>query len=309
MRESAAPDEGLSPCHQQQQPLQQQQQQRRRQQASHGDEAHGFSNIAKQLSCSSKRTPLWFTAADSPTNGTSVGDGHVRPQSGAPPASDCAAADDAVTAGTNSDAPHRLPSDCARKRDHSFACRSTRARSRSRSKSHGRALGAGTLRQEEARRSWSRGSSGSSHLRKKRKTKRRRPSPPSSSSSATPRRGRPGRPSCANRAAGRAKLASSTAATRGFDAQALDPSAARERVAPLRCADPPVAGPASTDPRLADELMLRAAQIKAAQRLAGVPCGAAPMREGDWLCPTCNAHNYRTKQRCFRCFVGTRPLR
>lgn len=59
----------------------------------------------------------------------------------------------------------------------------------------------------------------------------------------------------------------------------------------------------------ADHNTLRAAQMKAATRLVYFPAGdSAPFRDGDWMCPLCNAHNYRTKEKCFRCSVGTRPL-
>lgn len=97
----------------------------------------------------------------------------------------------------------------------------------------------------------------------------------------------------------------------GFDIRHPDPAAARlsqELSLSLERKRLSSTGPMGTNSGGADERMLRAAQIKAAQRLAVVPCGAAPMREGDWLCSMCNAHNYRTKQRCFRCFVGLRPI-
>mmetsp|Transcript_106935 Transcript_106935/g.201474 ORF Transcript_106935/g.201474 Transcript_106935/m.201474 type:complete len:540 (-) Transcript_106935:57-1676(-) len=59
----------------------------------------------------------------------------------------------------------------------------------------------------------------------------------------------------------------------------------------------------------ADHNTLRAAQMKAATRLVYFPAGdSAPFRDGDWMCPLCNAHNYRTKEKCFRCSVGTRPI-
>jgi len=54
---------------------------------------------------------------------------------------------------------------------------------------------------------------------------------------------------------------------------------------------------------------LRAAQIKAASRLMSVPAQSyVPFRSGDWLCPLCNAHNYKSKQRCYRCIVGVKPI-
>lgn len=48
----------------------------------------------------------------------------------------------------------------------------------------------------------------------------------------------------------------------------------------------------------ADHNTLRAAQMKAATRLVYFPAGdSAPFREGDWMCPLCNAHNYRTDRK------------
>lgn len=52
---------------------------------------------------------------------------------------------------------------------------------------------------------------------------------------------------------------------------------------------------------------LRAAQVSAARRLASVPSPAAPVRSGDWFCSICNAHNFASKPRCFRCFQGANP--
>merc|ERR1712039_1063476 len=41
--------------------------------------------------------------------------------------------------------------------------------------------------------------------------------------------------------------------------------------------------------------------IGAVPENAMVPSSGVPFKSGDWLCPTCSAHNYRDKGRCFRC--------
>jgi len=119
-----------------------------------------------------------------------------------------------------------------------------------------------------------------------------------SSSSASPRP--PGGQACEKTAGG--------ASSKGFNSREPDGDALRteqllaaKRLESAMAAGGGVAG--------IQDNALRAAQIKAAQRLAYVPCSSAPMRDGDWLCTTCNAHNYKSKQKCFRCFVGMRPLR
>eukprot|EP00929_Paragymnodinium_shiwhaense_P021822 TRINITY_DN14123_c0_g1_i2.p1 TRINITY_DN14123_c0_g1~~TRINITY_DN14123_c0_g1_i2.p1 ORF type:complete len:756 (-),score=201.51 TRINITY_DN14123_c0_g1_i2:356-2623(-) len=82
-------------------------------------------------------------------------------------------------------------------------------------------------------------------------------------------------------------------------------------------------GPAPPPVSLVDDnAVARAVALRQASRPVGAPVpggtviigsgafGDAGQRflEGDWLCPLCHAHNYKSKQRCFRCFVGQRTM-
>mmetsp|Transcript_10003 Transcript_10003/g.26551 ORF Transcript_10003/g.26551 Transcript_10003/m.26551 type:complete len:510 (+) Transcript_10003:67-1596(+) len=124
------------------------------------------------------------------------------------------------------------------------------------------------------------------------------------------RRGRRRRSSSSHDSGSLARLGSSRKG--GWDSRAPKKEIERGTQMPLQTAMARVPGAsfASSSAMVAQsqDTALRAAQIKAAQRLAGVPCNFTPLRNGDWLCPMCNAHNYKSKQKCFRCFVGLKPI-
>merc|ERR1712061_629023 len=50
-----------------------------------------------------------------------------------------------------------------------------------------------------------------------------------------------------------------------------------------------------------DPAVVAAAGVGPVPEHTVVPSSGVPFKSGDWMCPTCNAHNYRDKGRCFRC--------
>eukprot|EP00933_Yihiella_yeosuensis_P059219 TRINITY_DN6020_c0_g1_i3.p1 TRINITY_DN6020_c0_g1~~TRINITY_DN6020_c0_g1_i3.p1 ORF type:complete len:710 (-),score=138.37 TRINITY_DN6020_c0_g1_i3:140-2269(-) len=56
-----------------------------------------------------------------------------------------------------------------------------------------------------------------------------------------------------------------------------------------------------------DQAKLLQSQLEAARRLQHVPMSKEELRPGDWLCPVCTAHNFKSKSVCFRCAKGRNP--